>query len=121
MRNYSGATQKTKFIDDVSLVRNNKLHQSTAISSDGKSPSTSDSKKKQKNDPTHCRSRITGEKKSKQGSNEIHCYDKQCHAGNVNLRTKMKESSSCENNFSELALQQNMLELNTKKIKPKEI
>ena len=31
------------------------------------------------------------------------------------MRTKMKESASYENNFSELALQQNRLELNTKK------
>ena len=52
---------KTNFITDVSLVRNNQLLQRTAISSDGKSPSTSDSKK-QKNDPTHCCSRITSEK-----------------------------------------------------------
>ena len=34
---------------------------------------------------------------------------------NVKVRTKTKESGSYENNFSELASQQNTLELNTKK------
>ena len=71
--------------------------------------------KKQKNDPTHCCSRITREKNSKQGSDKIHCYDMLHHTRNVKVRTKMKESGSSDNNFSELALQQNALELNTKK------
>ena len=114
LRNHSGATQKTNFIADVSLVRNNQLLQSTAISSDGKSPSTSDSKK-QKNDHTHCCSRITSKKKSKQGSDKIYCYDRLRHTDNVKVRTKIKENGSYENNFSELALQQNTFELNTKK------
>ena len=50
LRNHSGATQKTTIIADVSLVRINQLHQSTTLSSDSKTPSTPDSKKK-KNDP----------------------------------------------------------------------
>ena len=85
MRNHTGATQKTNFIADVSLVRNNWLLQSNAISSDGKSPSTSDSKK-QKNYPTHCCSRITSEKNSKQGSDKIYCYDRLRHTDNVKVR-----------------------------------
>ena len=46
------------------------------------------------------------------------CYIMQV---NVKVRTKMKESGSYENNFSELALQQNTLKLALKKIKPEEI
>ena len=37
------------------------------------------------------------------------------------MRTKMKESGSYKNNFSELALQLNTLELTPKKTKPDEI
>ena len=70
---------------------------------------------KQKNDPTHCCSRITGETNSKQGSDKTHCYDRLRHTVNVKVHIKMKESDSYENNFSELALQQNTLKLNTKK------
>ena len=48
LRNHTGDIQKTNFVADVSLVRHNSLLQITAISSDGKSTSTTDSKK-QKN------------------------------------------------------------------------
>ena len=54
-------------------------------------------------------------KNSKQGSDKIHCYNRLRHTGNVKVRTKMKESSSYEQKFSKLALQQTTLELNTKK------
>ena len=37
------------------------------------------------------------------------------HKGNVKVCTTTKESGSYENNFSELAMQQNMSELNTTK------
>ena len=80
LRNQSGATQKTNFIANVLLVRINWVHQSTAFRSECKTPSTSDSKK-QKNDPTHCCSRITSEKTSKQVSNKIDCDDRLLHTG----------------------------------------
>ena len=64
--------------------------------------------KKQKSDSTHCCNRTISEKNSKQGSDKIHCYDRLRHTGNVKVRTKVRESGSYENNFSELALQQKM-------------
>ena len=93
MRNHTGATQTTNFITDVSLVRNNLLLQSTAISSDGKSSSTSDSKK-QKNDPTHCCSRITSEKIQNKAPIKVIVTIGYGHTDNVKLRIKMKESGS---------------------------
>ena len=71
--------------------------------------------KKQKNDPTHCCSRITSKTNSKHGSDKIHCYDRLRHTNNVKVQMKLKESGSYENNYSKLALQQNTLELNIKK------
>ena len=48
------------------------------ISSDGKSPSTSDSKKP-KNDPTLAAVEKLAKKNSKQGFDKIHCYDRLRH------------------------------------------
>ena len=54
-------------------------------------------------------------KNSKQGSDKIYCYNRLPHTGNVKVHTKMKESGSYKNNFFELALQQNTVELTPKK------
>ena len=56
LRNHPVATQKTNFMAEVSLFGINQLHQSTAISSDSKSPSTSDTKTHTKNKKTEKRS-----------------------------------------------------------------
>ena len=63
---------------------------------------------------------LVSEKNSKQDSDKIHYYDKLRHTNNIKVRTILKESGSYENDFSELALPQNTLELTLKKIKPEE-
>ena len=77
--------------------------------------------KTQKNDPTHCCSRITSEKIQSKAQKKFIVTISCIIQVNVKVRTKMKESGSNENNFSELVLQQNTLELTLKRIKPEEI
>ena len=103
LRNDSGAAQKTNFIANVSLVRINQLHQSTAIDSDSKSLSTSDSKK-QKKDPTQCCSRITSKKILSKAPKKFVVTIGCVIQISVKERTKMKESGAFKTNFSNLAL-----------------
>ena len=77
--------------------------------------------KKRKNDPTHCCSRVTSKEIQSKAPKKFIVTISYIIQVKVKVRTKMKESGSNENNFSELALQQNTLELTLKRIKPEEI
>ena len=74
--------------------------------------------KKQKKDPTPCRDRITCEKIQSKAPKKLIVTIGCVIQINAKVRTKLKESGSQKNNFSELALQQNTLELTLKKIRP---